>query len=91
MTKQVSNTVTVERPVMVEYTEEVDGELDGSGNPTTVTVTRMRTEMQGVEETVTNTVPDMSGAEATNIFAFGYAKLKVKLQELFGEANVVDC
>jgi hypothetical protein len=46
---------------------------------------------QDVEETVTKTVPDMSGAEGVDIFAFGYGKLKAKLQDLFGEANVVDC
>lgn len=45
------------------------------------------------EYTETITVPelDISDAESTNIFAFGYSKLKTKLQELFGAGNVVDC
>jgi ribonuclease BN (tRNA processing enzyme) len=50
---------------------------------------------QPVEQSYTETVIvpelDLSEAEATNIFAFGYAKLKEKLQGLFGAGNVVDC
>ena len=64
----------------------------------TVTSTRITgyTEAQEpIEETFTETVTvpelDLSGIEATNIFAFGYAKLKTKLQDLFGAGNVVDC
>jgi hypothetical protein len=95
MTKEVTETVTVTRmvPVQVEFEEETPGVPDEDGNITTTTVTRTRTEMQeqDVEETVTKTVPDMSGAEGVDIFAFGYGKLKAKLQDLFGEANVVDC
>jgi hypothetical protein len=48
-----------------------------------------------IEESYTQTITvqelDLSGAEATNIFAFGYAKLKAKLQDLFGAGNVIDC
>lgn len=96
MTKQVTETVTVKRmvPVQVEFEEEVTvPAAEEGGESTTQTVTRIRTEMQeqDVEETVTKTVPDMSGAEGVDIFAFGYGKLKAKLQDLFGEANVVDC
>jgi hypothetical protein len=64
----------------------------------TVTSTRITgyTETQEpIEESFTETITvpelDLSDAEATNIFAFGYAKLKTKLQELFGAGNVVDC
>lgn len=64
----------------------------------TVTSTRITgyTEAQEpIEESFTETVTvqelDLSAAEATNIFAFGYAKLKEKLQELFGAGNVIDC
>lgn len=64
----------------------------------TVTSTRITgyTEAQEpIEESFTETITvqelDLSAAEATNIFAFGYAKLKEKLQELFGAGNVVDC
>jgi hypothetical protein len=46
---------------------------------------------QSYTETGTVQELDLSGAEATNIFAFGYAKLKTKLQDLFGAGNVVDC
>ena len=61
------------------------------GEPTVQTVTRMTTEEQDVEETITKTVPDMSGAEEIDIFAFGYGKLKAKLDDLFGAENVIDC
>jgi len=64
----------------------------------TVTSTRITgytEEQEPIEESFTETITvqelDLSGAEATNIFAFGYAKLKLKLQELFGAGNVVDC
>ena len=68
--------------------------------PVEKTVTGIRitgyTETQEpIEESYTQTITvqelDLSGAEATNIFAFGYAKLKTKLQDLFGAGNVVDC
>ena len=48
-------------------------------------------EEQDVQEEITKTVPDMSGAEEIDIFAFGYGKLKAKLNELFGAEHVVDC
>jgi hypothetical protein len=64
----------------------------------TVTGTRMtgyNESQEPIEESYTETITvqelDLSGAEATNIFAFGYAKLKAKLQDLFGAGNVVDC
>ena len=65
---------------------------------TTVTGTRItgyNDAQEPIEESYTETVLvpelDLSEAEATNIFAFGYAKLKVKLQDLFGAGNVIDC
>ena len=95
MTKQITENVTVTRmvPVEVEYQQEVAGQPDADGNPTTTTVTRTRTEMQeqDVQEAITRTVPDLTGAEDKDVFVFGYTHLKAKLQELFGEANVVDC
>jgi len=57
----------------------------------TETVTRHSMEEQDVEETITKTVPDMSGAEEIDIFAFGYGKLKAKLDGLFGAEHVIDC
>lgn len=92
MTKEVSNTVTVKQMVPVQVEREIPiGSNDEDGNP--IIETRMVTEMQeqDVEQTVVSIVPDMSQAEDVDIFAFGYGKLKAKLQDLFGEANVVDC
>jgi hypothetical protein len=95
LTKQVEETRTVQRmvPVQVEFEETVTGVSDAEGNPTTTTVTRTRTEMQeqDVEETITKTVPDLTSAEGVDVFEFGYGHLKMKLEGLFGAANVVDC
>jgi hypothetical protein len=92
MTKQVSETVTVKRMVSVETTEEVSipSPIEGE-EPTIQTVTRQTMQEQDVEETITKTVPDLSTAEGIDIFEFGYAHLKTKLEGLFGAANVVDC
>jgi hypothetical protein len=95
MTKQVTETVTVKRIVPVEVEEEVEvvSTPDEDGNTTTTTqmVTRHTMEEQDVEQEVTKTVPDMSGAEEIDIFAFGDGKLKAKLDELFGAEHVIDC
>ena len=92
MTKEVTETITVKRMVPVETTEEVTvPAAEEGGEPTTQTVTRHSMEEQDVEETITKTVPDMSGAEGVDIFAFGYGKLKAKLDGLFGAENVIDC
>lgn len=95
LTKQVEETITVNRMVPVQVSEEVEvpGPLDEEGNPTTITQTNTRTEMQeqDVEETITKTVPDLSSAEDVDIFEFGYGHLKAKLEGLFGAENVVDC
>ena len=95
MTKQVTETVTVKRMVPVEVEEEVEvvSTPDEDGNTTTTTqmVTRHIMQEQDVQEEVTKTVPDMSGAEEIDIFAFGYGKLKAKLDDLFGAEHVIDC
>ena len=92
MTKEVTETITVKRMVPVETTEEVTvPATEEGGEPTTQTVTRHSMEEQDVEETITKTVPDMSGAEEIDIFAFGYGKLKAKLDELCGAEHVIDC
>lgn len=95
MTKEIDVTVTETRPTPVQVTEEVEvpGPLDEEGNPTTVTQTVTRTEMQPqeVEVTYKRIVPDLTSAEDVDIFAFGYGKLRAKLVELFGAGNVVDC
>jgi len=92
MTKEVTETITVKRMVPVETTEEVTvPATEEGGEPTTQTVTRHSMEEQDVEETITKTIPDMSGAEEIDIFAFGYGKLKAKLDDLFGAEHVIDC
>jgi len=92
MTKQVEETITVKRMVLVETTEEVSvpSPIEGE-EPTTQTVTRNTMQEQDVEETITKTVPDLSSAEGVDVFEFGYTHLKTKLEGLFGAANVVDC
>ena len=95
LTKEVTETRTVKRMVPVQVTEEIQvpGPNDEEGNPTTVTQTVTRTEMQeqDVEEGVTKIVPDLSSVEDKDVFEFGYGKLKEKLVSLFGADNVVDC
>lgn len=92
MTKQVEETVTVKRMVMVETTEEVSVPSPVEGEePTIQTVTRQTMQEQDVEETITKTVPDLSTAEGIDVFEFGYTHLKTKLEGLFGADNVVDC
>jgi hypothetical protein len=92
MTKQVEEVITVKRMVPVETTEEVSvpSPVEG-GEPTTQTVTRNIMQEQDVEETITKTVPDLSSAEGIDVFEFGYAHLKTKLEGLFGADKVVDC
>lgn len=92
MTKQVEEIITVKRMVSVETTEEVSvpSPIEGE-EPTTQTITRHTMQEQDVEETITKTVPDLSSAEGIDIFEFGYAHLKTKLEGLFGADNVVDC
>lgn len=92
MTKQVEEIITVKRMVPVETTEEVSVPSTIEGEETTTqTVTRYSMEEQDVEETITKTVPDLSSAEGIDVFEFGYAHLKTKLEGLFGADNVVDC
>jgi hypothetical protein len=92
MTKQVEEVITVKRMVSVETTEEVSvPAATAGGEPTTQTVTRNIMQEQDVEETITKTVPDLSSAEGIDVFEFGYAHLKTKLEGLFGADNVVDC
>jgi len=95
LTKEIDITSTHKQMVPVQIQEEIEiaGPADEDGNPTTVTQTVTRTEMQeqDVEVTQKRIVPDLSSAEDVDIFAFGYGKLKAKLVELFGANNVVDC
>lgn len=96
LTKEVSTTYTVTKPVPteVEVTEEVTvpGGENGS-EPTTELVTKkiIQTVMTEVEETTVQIVPDLSSLVGVDVFTFAYGKLKTKLETLFGEGNVVDC
>lgn len=85
LTKEVEGTRTVQRSVEVvtPATTSEDGTIETPESRTW--------EMQDVEETYTQTVPDLSPLENGTIFAFAYDKLKVKLADLFGAENVVDC
>lgn len=85
LTKEVEATRTVQRNVEVvtPATTSEDG---------TIATPESRTwEMQDVEETYNQTVPDLTPLEDATIFEFAYGKLKTKLADLFGAENVVDC
>lgn len=95
LNKQVEESFTITRMVNVPIitpTEQV-GPVDQDGNPTTIIVDVTTYEMQEEEytETITKIVPDLSTAEGVDMFEFGYSHLKVKLINLFGENNIVDC
>lgn len=95
LTKEVSETITVQRPVAteVEVTEEVlmPGMDGAESTMETVTKTVIQTVMTDVQEVKMTTVPDLSPLAEIDIFTFAYAKLKEKLEVAFGKGKVVDC
>ena len=95
LTKEISETVILQRPVPteVEVTEEVIVPGVDGAEPTTeiVTKTIIQSVLTDVEEVKVTTVPDLSPLAATDIFTFAYGKLKEKLELAFGEGKVVDC
>jgi hypothetical protein len=94
LTKEVTETVTKTRTVtvpVVTQNEETTVNEEGETVTYTVDVTTYESQEEEYEETFTKIVPDLSSAEGVDIFAFGYSHLKTKLQDLFGEENVVDC
>ena len=95
LTKEVPSTHTVTKsvPTEVEVTEEVITPGAEGEEPTTelVTKTIIQSVLTEVEETTVKIVPDLSPLEGVDIFAFAYGKLKIRLEELFGEGNVVNC
>jgi hypothetical protein len=91
LNKEVDKTITTKQWVPVQHTTQIAGPNDEHGNPTTVDQTTTVQEQQDVEQTIKVTVPDLSAAEASNIFEFGYSHLKTKLSGLFGAEHVVDC
>jgi len=95
LTKEVTETIVVERavPTEVEVTEEVivPG-VDGAESTTeTFTKTVIQSVLTKVQEEKITTVPDLSSLAEIDIFTFAYSKLKEKLELAFGEGNVVDC
>ena len=58
------------------------------GESGSITYTNVETQ---VSESITVMVPDFTEVEASNIFEFGYAKLKEKVGEVFGTGSYVDC
>jgi hypothetical protein len=77
--KSVETEVTRTRPVATMGTS---GSAGSAGS---------EPQTEEYQETVITQELDLSAAEATNIFAFGYSELKKKLKTLFGDSNVVDC
>ena len=79
--QQIGDNLHVTLTKQVEETTSVSQPgLDEEGNP-----------LPNVDQVITKTVTDLSSAEGIDIFAFGYAHLKAKLVDLFGEENIVDC
>lgn len=95
LTKEIASTqvVTKSIPTEVEVTEEVITPGAEGQEPTTelVTKTIIQSVLTEVEEPTVKIVPDLSSLEGVDIFTFGYGKLKTRLEELFGEGNVVNC
>jgi hypothetical protein len=59
--------------------------IDESGS---ITYTNVETT---ISESVTYMIPDFTAVEEANIFEFGYAKLKEKVDEVFGTGSYQDC
>jgi hypothetical protein len=95
LTKEVEETITVQRsvPTEVQVTEEVVTPGVDGAEPTTelVTKTVVQSILTDVEEVRLKLVPDLSPLADTDIFTFAYGKLKTQLETLFGEGNVVNC
>jgi hypothetical protein len=95
LTKEVPTIHIVQKsvPTEVEVTEEVITPGTEGQEPTTELVTKkiIQSVLTDVEETTVKIVPDLSSLEGVDIFTFGYSKLKTRLEELFGEGNVVNC
>lgn len=95
LTKEIPSTqvVTKSIPTEVEVTEEVITPGAEGQEPKTelVTKTVIQSVLTEVEEPTVKIVPDLSSLEGVDIFTFGYGKLKTRLEELFGEGNIVNC
>lgn len=93
--KKVDETVMIKQKVETTVLEkiEVGGTLDENGEITTVIqeVPKIQIEEKEVETIVQKTVVDFSTIANTDIFNFGYAELKKKLSDLYGQENIKDC
>lgn len=88
LSREIVKTVTVpkEKPTTAIVTKTI-----GSGDRMkTYTVTENTIEIEDHTYETTLKVADWTTMEAHNIFEFGYAILKDKLVQLYGEENVVD-
>jgi hypothetical protein len=95
LTKEVTETITVQRsiPTEVEVTEEVivPGVDSSESTIETITKTVVQSVLTDVQEERVVVVPDLSSLAEVDIFTFAYGKLKEKLEAAFGEGNVIDC
>jgi hypothetical protein len=95
LTKEVTETITVQRsiPTEVEVTEEVivPGVDSSESTIETITKTVIQSVLTDVQEERVVVVPDLSSLAEVDIFTFAYGKLKEKLEAAFGEGNVIDC
>jgi hypothetical protein len=95
--KQIGDSITVK---VVKDVEEIkivnkpienviDAVLDEDGK--IIEPARKEWIEEEVEETYTKQIVDLTEVEELGIFQFGYKHLKLKLQDLFGNKNVIDC
>jgi len=87
-------TKTVKKTIQVEEEHEFKiPVLDDNGNYTNEFRTEkvMTTVPKEVDAEEEYDIPDLSLIQGVDVFAFGYAKLKEKLQASFGAENIVDC
>lgn len=82
----LKKTIQVSVPNKRTETVDVPEELDEDGNVIKM-ATKEYIEIEG-EDLVDRTVPDLTPVENGTIFSFGYAKLRDKLVELYGEENI---
>jgi hypothetical protein len=88
LAREIVKEVTV--PKDIPTTATVQKTIGSGPTMKTYTVTENRVEQQMHTYETTLKVADWTTLEAHNIFEFGYAMLKDKLVELYGEENVVD-
>jgi hypothetical protein len=88
LAREIVKEVTV--PKDIPITATVQKTIGSGTSMKTYTVTESKVEQQMHTYETTLKVADWTTLEAHNIFEFGYAMLKDRLVELYGEENVVD-